>query len=60
MFNNLLASIEADINKLATEQDKRPHDVQIATQRLELKKLAMDYVKLENRYREVSHRNSVY
>lgn len=60
MFNNLLASIEADINRLATEQDKRPHDIQIATRRLELKKLAMDYIKLENQYREISGLNSVY
>lgn len=60
MFKDLLASIEADVNRLAKEQDNRPHDVQIALRREKLKEIAMDYVQLENRYREVAGINSVY
>lgn len=60
MFAHLLSAIEADINRLAAEQDKKPQDVQIAAQRLQLKELAMDYVNLENRYREIASKTSVY
>lgn len=60
MFKDLLASIEADVNRLAKEQDNRPHDVQIALRREKLKEIAMDYIQLENRYREVAGINSVY
>lgn len=60
MFNNLIASIEADINKVAAEQQQYPHDLNVAKKKEKLKELAMDYVKLENRYREVAGLNSVY
>lgn len=68
MFNNLLASIEADINqttaniqRLTEKPAAVTHEIQLLKSRKQqLADLAMEYVNLENRYREVANRNSVY
>jgi len=67
MFINLLAAIEADIN-LAQQKILHagaPASANIEVQKLHEKKsklatLAMEYVALENRYRELSGANSIY
>lgn len=68
MFKDLLASIEADINQTAATIQmltQKPtavtHEIQLLLSRKQqLADLAMDYIQLENRYREVAQRNSVY
>lgn len=60
MFVNLLAAIEADINQTIEQQQKAPHDINVATKKMQLTKLAMEYLQLENRYREVSGANNIY
>lgn len=66
MFTNLLAAMEADINAAV----KAMHEKQAANQLTELQQLqnkkrqlvslVMQYVALENQYREVSGANSIY
>lgn len=51
---NLLAKIEAEINKVVEEQQKNPTDIHIATKKNKLKKLAMDYVQLENQFKQLT------
>lgn len=53
MSKNLLAAIEADLNRVAVEHQEYPHDLNVVKKKEKLKELAMEYVKLENRYREV-------
>jgi len=68
MFANLIAAIEADINSTKgkiLELTAKPVAIsyeleQLQKKKKELAELAMDYVKLENRYREISASNSVY
>lgn len=71
MFINLLAAIEADINAakqkmLQTEKEESWNSQQLkqwnelAAKKEQLSKLAMEYIGLQNRYREVSGANSVY
>lgn len=68
MFTQLLAAIEADINKthqkiqdLAVNQATRPKELQeLRSKKQQLVDLAMQYVGLENRYREVAGLNSIY
>lgn len=60
MYAQLLSAIEADLNKIASAQQTRPLDVDLAAKKLQLKELAMDYIKLENRYREISKQVSIY
>lgn len=60
MHLHLLSAIEADINKAAIAQQQNPQDVNLATKKQQLAELAMQYVQLENRYREISGLNSVY
>ena len=67
MFINLLAAIEADLNNLSTQiqtatqkQQGLTKVVQLAEKHEALKQLAMNYVALENQYREVSGLNSIY
>ena len=68
MFINLLAAIEADIN-LAQQKilhmTATPIAVNLEIQKLQEKKkqlanIAMEYVALENKYRELSGANSIY
>ena len=68
MFINLLSAIEADIN-LAQQKILRmtetPTAVNYEIQQLQEKKkklsdLAMEYVSLQNRYKEVAGLNSIY
>lgn len=60
MHLHLLSAIEADINKTSVAQQQNPQDVNLATKKQQLAELAMEYVQLENRYREISGLNSVY
>jgi hypothetical protein len=68
MFVNLIAAIEADIN-LAQQKiitlSKSPTATNYELQQLHVKKkklaeLAMQYVGLQNQYREISGANSIY
>lgn len=59
MFKNLLAAIESDINALSIAQDAAPHDVNIIAKKLQLKEIAMQYIGLENKYKEIAL-NSIY
>lgn len=71
MFMNLLAAIEADINQasIALQQMQSPKEapgteliriVQLQSKKEQLINLAMQYVKLQNQYREVCGANSIY
>jgi hypothetical protein len=67
MFANLIAAIETDLNNIAlqiqeaTQKQQGFHLVSKLTDKREkLKDLAMEYVGLENKYRELSGANSIY
>lgn len=59
-YTNLLAKIEGEINATVAEQQKNPHDINIATKKLLLQRLAINYIKLENEYKEIAGLNSIY
>lgn len=54
MFTNLLAKIEAELNETIAKQEKSKHDIHIATKKLQLLKLAEDYIKLEGRFKQLA------
>jgi len=60
MFRDLLAAIEGEINKVVEQQRAAPHDINIATKKMQLRELAMNYIKLEKQFREVAGLNSIY
>lgn len=68
MFANLIAAIEADINIISGKIKKgnMPPIIPIAehkellAKKEQLSELAMDYINLEKRYRELSGANAVY
>jgi Zn-finger domain-containing protein len=64
MFANLIAAIESDLNNIALQiqeaiqKQQGLHLVsQLTDKREKLKDLAMEYVGLENKYRELSGAN---
>lgn len=60
MFKKLLASIEAELNKVVEQQQASPRDINIATKKLQLMRLADEYLKLEGRFKEIAGLNIVY
>lgn len=67
MFVNLLAAIEADINQAAQKLQTVTMPIisqqeynELVAKKQRLAALAMQYVGLENQYRELSGVNSIY
>lgn len=60
MFANLLASIEGEIKRTNQQIQNSPQDVMLHTKKLKLKELAMQYVKLEQEFKELAKLNGVY
>jgi hypothetical protein len=68
MYAHLLSAIEADINIISDKIKKgnMPPIIPIAehkellAKKEQLADLAMDYINLENRYREITSKTSVY
>lgn len=54
MFTNLFAKIEAQLNEVIKQQQQSPNDVNIALRKLQLIKLADDYLKLEGRLKQLA------
>lgn len=50
-MKNLLASMEAELNKVHNEQQQTPNDEAIVNKKEILKTLLNDYVALENRFK---------
>ena len=50
-MKNLLASMEAELNKVHNEHRQAPDDETIASKKEILKNLMLDYVALENRFK---------
>lgn len=59
-YVNLLAKIEGEINKVVDEQQKQPRDINLATKKVKLLKLATDYINLEGQYKELAGLNGIY
>lgn len=64
MLANLLAAIEADINNIVTQNTMNELSAeqfeQSQIKKQQLTEIAMQYIELQKRYREVSGANSIY
>lgn len=60
MFKNLLAAIEGEINKVVEQEEQSPGDINLATKKLLLLRLAKNYLYIENEFKKVAALNNIY